>query len=122
MQKLYGDFYAEPLVFSIKWNIIVLHGMEGRIRMAILDKIGSIAKTATDKAGETIEVTKLNVKINSIRDKMGDSKKNLGDYYYRKFSEGAELDDFASDLCKQIIAFEEEIAQLQEQIQAVKES
>lgn len=90
--------------------------------MAFLDKLGSFAKSATDKAGETIEVTRINALILAKRKQISDLKSNLGEHIWQCYLSSSPMnDEGANNLCKQIEACEHEIAVYQEQIQGIRE-
>lgn len=88
--------------------------------MAFLDKLSSVAKGAADKAGDLVEITKLNGKIVMEKDKINTAKKAIGAYYYEKFKEGTMLDAEVAPQCEIIVAAELAIKELEEQIAAVK--
>jgi hypothetical protein len=60
--------------------------------MTFLNKVEAFAKNAADKAGETIEVTKINAKIKTEENKILDLKVKIGDHYYAQYKSGASLD------------------------------
>jgi hypothetical protein len=60
--------------------------------MTFLNKVEAFAKNAADKAGETIEITKINSKIRTEESKILDLKVKIGDYYYAQYKSGASLD------------------------------
>jgi len=90
--------------------------------MAFLDKVGNLAKSATDKAGEMVEVTKLNTKINECKGKITASKTQIGEYYWTKYESGETLDDGVMEICAQIKAENDAIDQLNSEIQKIKGS
>ena len=65
--------------------------------MAILDKLNAIAKNVGEKAGDTIEITKLNSKITSEKSAINELYKQLGEKLYQRYASGAYSDaEFAS--------------------------
>ncbi len=70
--------------------------------MDILDKLTSITKSTVDKTGDFIEINGLKNKITAEEDKIEDVKIKLGDYYWKKYNEGAELEEKAAKLCNEI--------------------
>lgn len=59
--------------------------------MALFDKINELAKTAGEKTGNAIEITKLNARIGKEREHITEAKREIGEIYYAKLSEGYEL-------------------------------
>jgi len=90
--------------------------------MAFLNKVGNLAKSATDKAGEMVEVTKLNTKINESKGKITTSKTQIGEYYWKKYESGEGLDDEVMEICASIKAENDTIDQLNNEIQRIKGS
>jgi len=88
--------------------------------MAFLDKLSSVARGAADKAGELVEITKLNGKIAMEKDKISNAKKAIGAHYYEKFQAGTMLDAEVAPQCEIIVAAELAIKDLEKQIEAVK--
>ena len=56
--------------------------------MDFLDKIGNIAKNIGDRTNDAIEITKLNAKIASEKNAVGEDLKKIGEFYYKKFAGG----------------------------------
>ena len=88
--------------------------------MALFDKVSNLAKSAADKTGEMVEVSKLNLKINESKGKIAASKAQLGEYYWKKCENGEALDDEAMGICAQIKAENDTIDQLNAEIQKIK--
>lgn len=89
--------------------------------MAFLDKVSSYAKNAVDKTGDAIETAKLNSRINEQKGKISKIKAELGEYYWSKFESGAVLDDGANEICARIKECFDEIANIEKQIQDIKD-
>lgn len=83
-------------------------------------KIGEAAQAAAKKSGELVEVTKLNVNINSEEDKMQKLYNQIGKKVYDKYSEtGAADADFVED-CESIKVHDQNVKNLKEKILEVK--
>jgi len=83
-------------------------------------KMGEAAQTAAKKSSELVEVTKLNMNINSEEDKIQKLYVQIGKKVYEGFSSNAEANpEFAAD-CEAIKAHEENIKSLREKILEVK--
>lgn len=50
--------------------------------MAILNKLGSIARNVSGRTGNMLEVSKLNALIRSSEDDIEELKQQLGEYFY----------------------------------------
>lgn len=88
--------------------------------MGIFDKISNMAKDATDKASDLLEIQKLNSKINDERSRIARLKQQIGDHYLKQFEEGAMLDSEATELCSQILQIDEQISAIERQIESIK--
>ena len=88
--------------------------------MAFLNKVSNLAKSAADKTGEMVEVSKLNLKINECRGRITANKTQIGEYYWKKYESGEALDSEAMEICAQIKAENETIDQLNSEIQRIK--
>jgi RNA polymerase subunit RPABC4/transcription elongation factor Spt4/cell division protein FtsL len=89
--------------------------------MAFFDKLSEIAKTATDKAGVAVEVTKLNTKIGSERSKINNLKTQIGEFFIAQYEAGTTFQPEVMDLFAQIDACNGAIVELQAEIARVKE-
>ena len=88
--------------------------------MAFFDKLNDFAKTVGDKAGEAIETTKLNSKINSEKSSIDTAIKKIGEYYYAKYQAGEGLPEEASALCVEIDGYNAAIAEAKAEIERIK--
>ncbi|HIS33085.1 MAG TPA: zinc ribbon domain-containing protein [Candidatus Limivivens intestinipullorum] len=68
--------------------------------MAFWDKLNSVAKSIGDVANDTIESTKLTVKIRSEKNLLESEWKKIGEYYYNKYREGETLDEGVADFVR----------------------
>ncbi|NCB42943.1 MAG: hypothetical protein EOM59_10035 [Clostridia bacterium] len=89
--------------------------------MAFLDKLSSIAKDVTEKAGEAVEITKLKAKVNKEKSAIEDSLKKIGEYYLEKCNAGEISDEAVKAFCAEIAEKNKNIEDLMAQIAAVKE-
>lgn len=90
--------------------------------MALFDKIGSVTKGMADKAGDMLEITKRNSKINEEKGKIAALKMKVGDYYWEQFQAGAQIDEQAAALCANIKEALAAIESLELEIQQIKGS
>ena len=95
--------------------------------MAFLDKLndlaknaGTIAKGVGDKAGDAVELSKLTAKAASEKGAAADAVKKIGEYYYKKFLEGGEIDEAVAEFFNEAKAHFDAVADLQTQIDALK--
>ncbi len=92
---------------------------------SFLNKVGKTATNAANKAGnkasEMIEVGKLKGKISSQKQDINTAKRDIGEYCYEMFKDGKIDDDRIKELCAKIEAAEAAIAEMDIQIEAVKE-
>ena len=86
----------------------------------IFNKVGKFAEKAADKTGELVETGKLKAQIVSAKNEINTTKKQIGDYYYEKYSKGVELDEAVIDMCKSIREQELLIDELEAKIELVK--
>ena len=77
--------------------------------MAILNKLGSIARNVSGRTGNMLEVSKLNALIRNSEDDIEELKQQLGEYFYGKYAAGVILDGDATEICKKIQAAYTEI-------------
>jgi membrane protease subunit (stomatin/prohibitin family) len=88
--------------------------------MAFLNKLGDIARNIGDKATDTIEITKLNSKINGEKTAIADCIKQIGEYYYQKHQAGGPDDSEVAELCAAIDGHNQTIADTQAEIARIK--
>lgn len=90
--------------------------------MAIFDKIGEFAKSATEKAGDKIETSRLNGKIRSEQQAITGYQTELGARYWEKISAGEiEADPAVSDILDKIKESYANIAATEAEIQKIEE-
>lgn len=83
-------------------------------------KIGETAQAAAKKSGDLVEVTKLNMSINSEEDKMEKLYAQLGKLVYSDFNEGIGLDARYMEICNTVMTHEQNIAAIRQKIQEIK--
>ena len=88
--------------------------------MAILNKLGSIARNVSGRTGNMLEVSKLNALIRSSEDDIEELKQQLGEYFYGKYAAGVILDGDATEICKKIQAAYTEIKANKAEINSIK--
>ena len=88
--------------------------------MAFFDKLGEIAKNMTDMAADSLETNELTSKINLEKGKIEVCKRELGEYYYAKFTLGEDMDDEAMLICDKIVVCNDNIRYLEAQREQIK--
>lgn len=88
--------------------------------MAFLDKISDIAKTATDKAGDAVEITKMNARVSGEEKNIAIAISQIGDFYLKKLESGEELEPEVMALYQKILDCRNTIGDLKAQIGALK--
>ena len=88
--------------------------------MGIFDKLSSMAKEATDKASDMIEIQKVNSKIGEEKRKISDMKEKIGEYYWEKHASGEQLEEEPTELCKGIDLAKEAIIKYEAEIKAIQ--
>ncbi|MCL2496353.1 MAG: zinc ribbon domain-containing protein [Clostridiales bacterium] len=88
--------------------------------MAFLNKLNDIAKNIGDKAGDAIETTKLNSKINSEKSAIDGIYKKIGEYYYQLYQADGNLPEEAAAFCAEIDAHNVAIAEAKAEIERIK--
>ena len=90
-----------------------------------LNKMSRTASTAANKAGskanELIEIGKLKAKIGSQKQDIAEAKRDIGEYCYGLFKDQKLEDEKIKEFCEKISSCEAAIADLQKQIDAVKD-
>ena len=89
--------------------------------MSIFDRLSSMARSATDKASDTLEISRINSRINAERTRVESIKTRIGDYYWQKHLLGEETDSPTFTFCQEIAALEDIIEDLQNQIHLIRE-
>ncbi len=85
-----------------------------------LNKLGDIAKSAVDKTGEMLEITKLNSKITTEQSKIAGYKAKIGEYYYEQMCNASDAPAEIVEYCGMIKSSLDEIASLQLEVESLK--
>lgn len=88
--------------------------------MAFLENLGKAAQAAAKKSGELVEVTKLNVNINSEEDKIQKLYAQIGKSVFERYSASGEASDDIRETCEAITVHEQNIKGLRDKIAEVK--
>jgi len=92
--------------------------------MAIINKIGKkinvFAKNAVQKSNEVMEISKLNVNINTEEDGLNDLYRKLGEYCFEKYTNGETKDNTIEEIAKEILIHQENIVYFKEKINEIK--
>lgn len=83
-------------------------------------KVGEAAQAAAKKSGELVEITKINVNINSEEDKIQKLYNQIGKRVYEKYSAAGAVDADLKESCEAIKVHEQNIKNLKEKILEVK--
>lgn len=83
-------------------------------------KVGEAAQAAAKKSGELVEITKLNVNINSEEDKIQKLYAQIGKSVYDKFCQSGTAEDYIKEACEAISVHEQNIKSLRGKIAEVK--
>ena len=88
--------------------------------MAFFDKINDLAKTATEKTNNAIEITKLTAKCDSEQRNLNAIIQKIGEYYVAKIDAGEILDDEVMAMFEGVLAARKNIAEMRAEIDALK--
>jgi len=83
-------------------------------------RVGEAAQAAAKKSSELVEITKLNVSINSEEDKIQKLYTQIGKTIFEKFKSEGSIDPDVSESCQAIIGHEQNIKALKEKIAEIK--
>lgn len=83
-------------------------------------KVGEAAQAAAKKSGELVEVTKLNVNINSEEDKIQKLYSQIGKAIYEKYGASDTVDEEIREFCENIKVHEQNVKALRDKIAEVK--
>ena len=109
-------------LWSLSYNQgISFHGV---IVMALFDnlgkKVGNLAQATAKKSGEVIEVTKLNMNINSEEDGIKKAFLEMGGICYKLFEENALQQEQLIPLCTQVQVRKAKIVELRQRINTAR--
>lgn len=88
--------------------------------MDFFEKIGEVAKNLTDKAGDSLEINRLNGEISIEKGNIQCYQRELGEYYWAKFAIGEKLDDEAMLICDKIVVSQDRMRELDLEIERIK--
>lgn len=88
--------------------------------MAFLDKVQQAAKVVGEKAGDAVEITKIEAKIMGEKKSMNENLQKLGQYYYDKYIAGTVLDAEAEEICREVTSNKSNIEGYEAEKQRVK--
>lgn len=89
----------------------------------IAKSVGDTAQSAAKKSAEMLEVTKLNMSIQTEQDKIKALKTEIGDIVFSKFEQGGKFDENMLDIletCSKIVAAQDNINAIQHKIAELK--
>lgn len=93
---------------------------EGVINMEFFDKLGEAARSLTEKAGDSLEINRLNGEIAIEKGNIQCYQRELGEYYWAKFAVGEKLDEEAMLICDKVVNSQDRIRQYMFDIEKVK--
>ena len=88
--------------------------------MAFFDKINDLAKTATEKTNNAIEITKLTAKCDSEQRNLNAIIQKIGEYYVAKIDAGEVLDDEVMAMFEGVLTGRKNIAEMRAEIESLK--
>lgn len=88
--------------------------------MDLLDKLGEAARNLTEKAGDSLEINRLNGEIAIEKGNIQCYQRELGEHYWAKFAVGEKLDQEAMLICDKVVTSQDRIRQLMVDIDKVK--
>lgn len=88
--------------------------------MTFFNKLEEAAKSFTEKANDTIEITKMNAKINTEKNKITTYKTEIGDFVWQKLQHSDGCCTEVKELCAKIQASLDLIAEYERQIDDIK--
>jgi hypothetical protein len=83
-------------------------------------KLGGIAQNAAKKSGDVVEITKLNLNINSEEDSIKKVFYEMGKYCYEGFERGEVTDEILIEFCNKIKEHKEIICSYNAKINQIK--
>ncbi len=109
---------GEPL----RWRpFLFLYRRKGAQNMGkFKESVGKFAKSAKERTGDTVEITKLRGKINGEKNNISELTRQLGALCLEKYDAGQPLDEELTALCGQIGESRKLIEDYQGQITAIK--
>ena len=90
--------------------------------MDILGKLGEVAKNMTEKAGDSLEINRINSEISIEKECIQIYQKELGEHFWAKFVVGETLDPEAMLICDKAVLRQDRIRELEAEIKEVKQN
>lgn len=88
--------------------------------MAFLDKVQKVAKNVGEKAGDAVEITKIEAKLFSEKKAMNEALQKIGAIYYEKYAAGEEIDEKAAEFFEAVKAAKANIERYEADKEKVK--
>lgn len=88
--------------------------------MDFFDKLGEVAKNLTEKAGDSLEINRINGEISIEKGNIQCYQRELGEHYWAKFAVGEQLDDEAMLICDKVVVSQDRIRTLEQEIDKIK--
>ncbi len=88
--------------------------------MDFFDKLGEAARSLTEKAGDSLEINRLNGEIAIEKGNIQCYQRELGEHYWAKFAVGEKLDEEAMLICDKVVISQDRMRQLMLDIEKVK--
>lgn len=89
---------------------------------AVMKKLSTAAKTVTQKTGEFVELTKLNLNVSNEEDKLEKIYSEIGKMVYGSYSAGQEVSDEIQKLCESVDDEEAKIRIIKRKIAELKQT
>jgi hypothetical protein len=108
-------------------HTIVKGNLKGGYHMPFVDNISKFAKSVSDsavnaakKSGELVEVTKLNMSIQTEEEKIKELYSQIGSIFYKKYSDKEDIDEEFVSIINDVKSCEEAINNLKQQMLSIK--
>ena len=89
--------------------------------MDFFDKLGEAARSLTEKAGDSLEINRLNSEIAIEKGNIQCYQRELGEHYLAKFIVGEKLDDEAMLICDKVVVSQDRMRKLMLDIDQVRQ-
>ena len=88
--------------------------------MAFFDRLNDFAKNLSDKTTDAIETGKLQSRVNSEKNLVGEELKKIGEFYYRLWLEGGETEPEVLEFCVSAKAHDDAATEAQGEIDRIR--
>lgn len=88
--------------------------------MEFFNKLGEMARVATEKAGDSLEINKINSDIGIEKGNIQGFHREIGEYFWAKFVTGEKLDDEVMFICDKIVVTQDKIKNLEGMVDKIK--